>query len=622
MFVNTQYFSPIVRDGITNAHPLSFEYKSWWKEQKRRCFEGYDVGGVHITGDHYWYLNYWKIRGRDSETGRKTLIPPRFLDMDYHYFNILEKARNEGKHVVVAKARQKGFSEKHACLMGKEFTFFPHSQTIITAGEEKYSNATMRMCVRGLNSLKNTEFYKRRQPDTLEYIMARYKIIEKGAPFWKGYQSEIYNITSKNNPQATIGKSPSLIIFEEAGRFPGLVEAFKYIQPALEAEGEVTGFAIIVGTGGDMDKGAAELEEIFYSPEAYNMYSFNNDWEDEMDTQIGYFCPSWKYKIIDKDGNSNKSKSLELIEHNRETARKSRSADAYVTTITQDPIIPSEAFMRTGGNMFNQALLNQQYTKIRNTKSLSNMGDIGRLEWIKDKKGNKTGVEFIHDTNGSLVIFEHPDLDATGIAFMNLYVGGTDSYDKDHAETSDSKGSCSIYKMFKDINSTSNIFVARYTERPKTAEIFFRETAKLCKYFNAPNLIEWSNISIFNWYRNNGFEGFLKERPMIAYANVKESKVRNKYGIDPGTKQEWLVSYRDYIEEYCEIMYDDVQIEKAIKFRNEKGYNCDITISSSLAIIHAKDNLNIRVNKDQHKTKKEEFFHYKTSNNGQLVKQF
>jgi len=622
MLVNTKMFSPVVIDGITNAHPLSFEYKSWWKEQRKRCLDGYSVGGIRITGDYYWYLNFWKIRGRDSSTGRKTLISPKFLDMYLVYFNILERAKKEGKHVIVAKARQKGFSEKHAALMGKEFTFYPHSQTIITAGEEKYSNATMRMCIRGLNSLKNTEFYKRRQPDTLEYCMARYKVIENGAPFWKGFHSEIYNITSKNNPQATIGKSPSLIIFEEAGRFQGLVEAFKYIQPALESEGKTTGFAILVGTGGDMDKGAAELEEVFYNPDAYNMLSFDNKWEEESGDKIGYFCPAWYYKLIDEEGNSKKEESLELIEQYRETARKSRSADAYVTTITQDPIVPSEAFMRTGGNMFNQALLNQQFARIRNNKALANMADRGRLQWMKSKDGTKIGVEFIHDNDGPLLIFEHPDIDSLGKAFLNLYVAGTDSYDKDEANTSDSKGSCSIYKMFKDANSTSNLFAARYTARPKTAEMFFEETAKLCYYYNAPNLVEWSNISIFNWYRLNGFEGFLKERPMIAYANIKETKVRNKYGVDPGTKTEWLVVYRDYIEEYSEIMYDAEQVEKAIKFRNEKGYNCDITISSSLAILHAKDNINIKINKDQHKTKKEEFFHYKSSGNGQLVKHF
>lgn len=623
MFVNTKEFSPVINDGLTNANPLSYEYREWWMEQKRRCLEGITIGGIYIPGDYYWYLNFWKIRGKDEKTGRKTLIPPRFLDMDLDYFLAIEKARKAGKHMVVVKARQKGFSEKHAALMGKEFTFFPHSQTIITAGEEKYSNATMRMCIRGLNSLKETEFFKRRQPDTLEYIQARYKVIENGATHWKGIHSEIYNITSKNNPQATIGKSPSLIIFEEAGKFPGLVDAFKYIQPALEAEGgEKTGFAIIVGTGGDMEKGAAELEQMFYDPEVYDMMDYSNEYEEDGgDARVGYFCPAWKFKIVDKDGNSLKEKSFEYINSKREAARKSKKVDDFVNTITQDPVVPSEAFMRTGGNMFNQALLNQQYARLRNNKALTNLGDRGRLEWIKNDLGKISGVSFVHDPDAHLLIMEHPEKDDQGDVIMNLYVAGTDSYDKDEAQSSDSKGSCSIYKMFKDSNSTSNLFVARYTDRPDTAEKFYEETAKLCMYYKSPNLIEWSNISIFNWYKNNGFEGYLKERPQIAYANVKDSRVNNRYGIDPGTKNEWLIMYRDYIQDYSEVMYDMVQIDKAIKFRNEKGYNCDITISSSIAICHAKDNVNIKLNTKKHKTQKEEFFHYKT-NNGILLQKY
>lgn len=140
-------------------------------------------------------------------------------------------------------------------------------------------------------------------------------------------------------------------------------------------------------------------------------------------------------------------------------------------------------------------------------------------------------------------------------------------------------------------------------------------------YYKSPNLIEWSNISIFNWYKNNGFEGYLKERPQIAYANVKNSVVNNKYGVDPGTKTEWLIMYRDYIEQYSEVMYDMHQIDRAIKFRNERNYNCDITISSSLAICHAKDNIALKVKKSQDMTVKEEFFHFKSSN-GRLTQKF
>jgi len=623
MYVNTKLFSPVIIDGFTRANPLSYEYREWWHEQKRRCLEGYTVGGVYIPGDYYWYLNFWKIRGKDPKTGRKTLIAPRFVDMDLEYFLAVEKARNAGKHLVVVKARQKGFSEKHAALLGKEFTFFPHSQSIITAGEEKYSNATMRMCIRGLNALKDTEFYKRRLPDTLEYVQAKYKVIENFIPAWKGIHSEIYNMTSKNNAQATIGKSPSLIVFEEAGKFPGLIDSFKYIQPALEAEGgEKTGFAIIVGTGGDMEKGAAELEQMFYNPEAYDMMSYKNEYEDDGGEEgIGYFVPAWKFKMVDDQGNSLKEESINYIGTKRETARTSKKAQDFINAITQDPLVPSEAFMRTGGNMFNAAILNTQYARLRNEKALTDMADRGRLEWVKDDLGKISGVRFIHDENGALLIFEHPDLDENDEVYLNLYVAGTDSYDKDEANTSDSKGSCSIYKMFKDSNSTSNMFAARYTDRPATADKFYEETAKLCVYYKSPNLIEWSNIGIFNWYKNNGFEGYLKERPAIAYANVKDSKVNNKYGVDPGTKLEWLIMYRDYIEQYSEIMYDAYQIDRAIKFKNDRNYNCDVTISSSLAVCHARDNINIRINQNQGATVKEEFFHYK-SNQGRIQQHY
>ncbi len=615
MFVNTKYFSPVINEGLTLAHPKSYEFREWWEEEHRRCIEGYEVGGTRITGDHYWYLNFWKIRGTNPKTGRKDLISPRFLDMDYEYFNALEECRKRGKHMIVVKRRQSGFSEKHAALMGKEFTMFPHSQTVITAAEEKYSNATMRMVIRGLNSLEGTQFYKRRTPDTLDYCQAKYKVIIDGHNSWKGSFSEIYNLTSHNNPQATIGKSPSFIYFEEGGKFPGLIDSFKYIQPALEAEGEKTGIAVIVGTGGDMEKGADELEEIFYNPDAYDMMSFKNYEAEDESEKVGYFCPGWQFLKTDNEGNSLKQESMDYIEKKREQARKSSKMNAYITEVTQMPLVPSEAFMRTGGNLFNQALLNAQYARIRNDKKLSLMPEVGRLSWVRGEKNKIEGVAFERDPNGPLVIIEHPETDNNGKVYLDLYVAGTDSYDRDEAPTSDSQGSTSMYKMFLNANSTSKMFVARYTERANTAEEFYERTAMLCYYYNAPNLIEWSNIGIFDWYKRNGFEGYLKTRPEVAYSNIKDSKSNNRYGIDPSTKEFWMLSYRDYIEKHSESMFDMHQIDRALKYRNDRDYNCDITISSSLCIVHALDYMNIQAKKNEPKVV-DEFYHFKSSRGG------
>ena len=45
-----------------NANPTS-EYGKWVREEIRRCHEGYirQSDGEWVTGDMYWFLNYWPI---------------------------------------------------------------------------------------------------------------------------------------------------------------------------------------------------------------------------------------------------------------------------------------------------------------------------------------------------------------------------------------------------------------------------------------------------------------------------------------------------------------------------------------------------------------------------------
>lgn len=636
-FVNTQYFSPVVTDGICKAHPLSAEYNLWIKEERRRCRDGYTVAGVYITGSHYFYLNWWKIRGYNSTTGRKEQITPRFTDLDFEYFHELEMAKKAGKNFCLVKGRQKGMSQKNASIVGREFTFFSHSQSVIIAGEEKYNKNTFKMCLSGLNNLASTNiFYRSRNPDTPDYIQAKFKVQnenkgddDKGTWVWKGIMSEVFSITGRMSDQAASGLSPNLVIMEEVGVWKNWIDTYRFIQPMLETEGKKTGFCIIVGTGGDMDAGAKDLCEVFFNPEAYDMYEYENTYEfdrvDEQDAnvvdaglidrrdlkKVCYFIPAWKYKIMDDQGNSKQAESTELILNIREKERKSNRPNAFYIAVTQSPMVPNEAFLITGGNMFNTDKLYRRLSEIRKSSALSNVGQRGNLEWNEERNFIK-GVKWTPSNSGPFIIFEHPQLDEQGKSYHNLYFGATDSYDKDIAATSDSKLSCGIFKGELDTNSSANLFVARYTERPATADEAHENSAKLMVYYNAMNLIEHTNLLIFKWYKEHGLEYLLKERPMMVYDNVKNSKSVNRYGVDASTKQIWLQNYRDYIETNCDKMVDAEQIEAAIKYRSDPDYNCDITIHSSLCIVHWKDNAKIKV-----KTSKptiEEFFHYGSKN--------
>jgi hypothetical protein len=614
MFVNTVEFSPVQKYGITKADPRTLEYADWWKEERRRCIEGYDVGGLHITGEHYWYLNYWKIRGLADNKGsnRKSLIHPQFLDLDYWFFTEIDKAKKLGKNFLALKARQKGFSEKAASLMGREFSLFPQSQTIITAGEDKYSKFTTSMCVRGLNALEGTEFFKRRNPDTADHMVARYKTIVDGTVVWRGYNSQIFNITSKNNVQALVGKSPDFVYFEEAGRFKGIKDVYRYILPAIRSQGQKTGFILLAGTGGEMDQGAQELADMFYSPEAFNLMEYDNIWDEAVDTnnitgdlkKVAYFVPAYHYELIDDEGNSLIEESKKVFEGFRETARKSNDTSGYYNELTQRPFTPSEALLITGGNIFNQVLLNSRLAEIRRSKELSSIPQYGDLRWKKDAAGHINGIEWHAQKEGPFIIIEHPEQDPYNQVWRNLYVGGTDSYDFDETGGKyGSFGSCQIYKKFLNADHTHDLFVARLTQRPKTAFEFYENSAKLCYYYGmCKNLIEYSNLRIFDWYKANGWEGMLKERPKVAYASTKNSTAKNPYGIHAATKDEWLTMGRDYVETFSENMFDVGQIEALTKFQNNPDYNCDITISTCLCVLHAQDDKKIKATESRRET--------------------
>ena len=113
-FVNTREFSPeaksFIKNGYyTNSPEGTYAYREYWDEQTQRCLNGFEVGGVRITGAHYFYLNFTQIKAtvKTGKLERKILTFPSFLDMDYYYFMECELARENGQGVIVAKARRK-----------------------------------------------------------------------------------------------------------------------------------------------------------------------------------------------------------------------------------------------------------------------------------------------------------------------------------------------------------------------------------------------------------------------------------------------------------------------------------------------------------------------------------
>ena len=102
IFKNTHLFQESANNFIKNNRvytlhiPGSKAYSDFWKEERRRCKEGYEVEGVRVTGLHYNYLNFSPIlktevvKEATSETGLNQADRiegfPNFWDTDYDFF--------------------------------------------------------------------------------------------------------------------------------------------------------------------------------------------------------------------------------------------------------------------------------------------------------------------------------------------------------------------------------------------------------------------------------------------------------------------------------------------------------------------------------------------------------
>ena len=95
-----------VKTGNYSGHPIgSPGYIDFWKEEKNRCINGYSVNGYRLTGDNYFFLNYYNLKDSDVNTINQDFGFPSFFVFQYEWFHYLELAFKLGKDVSMLKSR-------------------------------------------------------------------------------------------------------------------------------------------------------------------------------------------------------------------------------------------------------------------------------------------------------------------------------------------------------------------------------------------------------------------------------------------------------------------------------------------------------------------------------------
>ena len=441
----------------TPAPPNTTDYNTYWEREAQRCLNGYTApDGQWITGYNYFYLNYSPImklvetqytdRNGNKRTRRERLFKfPDFWDYDTHYFKAIEEAETEGRHMVVLKARARGYSFKGASMLCRNYFLIKKSKSFAVASEQKYltGDGLLTKAWQIMDFLdKNTGWAKRRLKSTSLERTSGFKIKDEitGKEVEDGYQSSIMGITLKNDPERIRGTRGKLVLWEEAGKFPDIKQAWQIERPALEDDaGNAFGLMIAFGTGGEEGADFEGLQDIFYHPDGFNCLEFPNIWDTGMnDQKCGFFVPAWSNlystdhpECMDENGNTNRSPAIKVLMEQRERVRQGQP-DETVTDryIAEHPITPQEAILEVGKNIFPKKQLQMQLSHIRTNTKLQNMKHIVDLTWGGDgqviatekKSGDITNYPLKNGQKpeGSVVIWEYPIKDPP----FGLYIAG------------------------------------------------------------------------------------------------------------------------------------------------------------------------------------------------------
>jgi hypothetical protein len=626
-FVNTREFTRTRQNYekygyYIDAPEGSKDWWDFWQEEQRRRKDGYSVGGVHITGEHYGYLNYGRIlmtsdveddaltgvvkmTNQQMRSGRKTISFPDFWDGDYHWFKAKEEARRLGLHICCGKARRKGFSYKEAWDSADSVNMNPYMTVVIAAFDKKYltkGDGTMRMAINYLDFLEDETAFARGYltTQTDEYELG---YVAQGSKIKKGYRSKLIAVScGPDNPDAIIGKDAFKVKMEEAGKFPNLIDTLEVTLPTMEDGDIVTGQICVFGTGGTKDANWEAFEKVFFEPELFGFMSFDNVWDENMSgTSCGFFFPHYQNlkPYIDKDGNSDIETAKRESDKKREKKKQVAKSNAdYMMYIGQRAYGPAEAFSRSSDNIFPGAEIAEQLRRVESDRFIKHLGRTGRI--VSGEEGYKlvesdqyAPVPYPRkrdtDPTGCFIEWQ-PPYKKDGKVPNNLYRIWHDPYahdkDKDKISTTDSLGALYVYERINNMTPTrGDILVASYVGRPSTMDEYNEQLYRIAKYYNAEIMFENDRGDVKRFFQHKKAYEMLADEPEITWKKQLSSKTGRNKGMHMTTQRigtgamylrDWLLEKRGVDEQTGQdilnlhYIYDTALLNELLKW-NLKG---------------------------------------------------
>lgn len=592
--------------------PRSKRWDAFWKEQYTRCKYGMTSHGYTITGDNYFFLNFYQLpvvdMGKASGEGTNESFPV-FFASQYMFFHYLQMCRVLHKNAALMKARSIGFSEINASLAARLYTTIKRSRTMITCFKDTYLNGTFSKLDHALTFINTNAdgFFKPRLTDKALEKKSGYQVKIDGQFTDFGWRSVVIGING-SKPSNIRGDRVDLLIYDEAGSWPDLTTAVVQGQELCEVQGVPRGIMLFGGTGGDFGPPLEGLKKIYYNPKAFKILPFRHKWtQDGTTIESGFFLPyflqSLNPEYMDSRGVCNQTEYKKLLQEERNNMLA--VPEEYLKKCAERCWNAEEAFTLEGQNKFNKMKIADQLAKIRLHK-IGPRPQVGTIDYTY--KSNKHSLENIDGfrwllNSGKVQILEHPvwsdlykeqiekqkrEAEEQGIDFeapvyteMNdLYVAGIDGIDIGAAQTSketrDPSDFCIVIKR-RAFGLNEPQYVAMYKDRPQNIREAYKIAMCMCRYYNCRINIEATRVGMITWARENKCLQYFMKRPRATLTDIKYGTTK-QYGT-PATKtiiEQQTDLIADYVEDYGHNIWFEDMLEQLNGYNDENKTKFDI----------------------------------------------
>lgn len=574
-------------------------FKDWWLNQHKLCVDGVEYNGYRVTGDHYFFLNFYtmlessadKKSGAGREDGR-----PLFWAAHYEFFHYIELCEVLGYDAVILKARGVGASEMAASLGVRPYTTTKSYSSLYVAYADNFlapPKGVLGKCWKQLDWLnQNTGGGMRRVRMGKDDNYTK-KAIKKDKTGEESGHGAIISGQVVDKPDKLRGDRVDRLFFEESGSNPFLTDTWTVGEALVIINGRRHGTRIAWGTGGSEGPNLEGLEKMFLDPRAYSVLPYRHSFTPKGEVMLtGYFIPAWVTVMDAMDNRGVAEENTAKAYYNKRRKLKIGDFNGYSKYCAEYCFYPEEALSRQGNNQFDQEKLADQYTEIVFNKSTPVVRH-GYTKWDYEKDSNNhattrvVGTKFIEVPNGKVHILEDPVVDEQGQRIKDLYVAGIDSIDKaigDSMEVTGSKFCITIKK--RTFGMEGDKYVAYYMDRPYDIREAYEKAAQLLTMYGCKANVEDTKIGIIGYYREKHWLHLLMKRPQYAIQGESRNPP-NAFGTQ-GTEKMILhgIDLIDaYIKDYCHLIGFIEMIEQLQNYSWEKKGKFDLVASMGMCEI-------------------------------------